>query len=47
MSSSTVYGDFEADSVDETVRPQPKGVYANGKYIGERMGLERHTIYTV
>lgn len=40
MSSSTVYGDFEGDSVDETVRPQPKGVYANGKYMGERMVRE-------
>lgn len=40
MSSSTVYGDFEGDSVDETVRPRPRGVYANGKYIGERMMRE-------
>ena len=37
MSSSTVYGDFESDTVDETVRPKPKGVYANGKFICERM----------
>ena len=45
MSSSTVYGDFEGDSVDETVRPQPKGVYANGKYIGERMVREAYHLY--
>lgn len=47
MSSSTVYGDFEGDSVDETVRPQPKGVYANGKYIGERMVREAYHLYGV
>ncbi|MDC0476546.1 NAD(P)-dependent oxidoreductase [Alphaproteobacteria bacterium] len=47
MSSSTVYGDFEGDSVDETVRPQPKGVYANGKYIGERMVREAFHLYGV
>lgn len=45
MSSSTVYGDFETDEVDETVRPQPRGVYANGKYIGERMLREAWTLY--
>ena len=37
MSSSTVYGDFEGDSVDETVRPRPRGIYANAKYMGERL----------
>jgi nucleoside-diphosphate-sugar epimerase len=37
MSSSTVYGDFETDIVDETVRPKPKGIYANTKYMGERL----------
>lgn len=37
MSSSTVYGDFESDSVDETVRPRPRGIYANAKYMGERL----------
>ena len=47
MSSSTVYGDFEGDSVDETIRPQPKGVYANGKYIGERMVREAFHLYGV
>lgn len=51
MSSSTVYGDFETDSVDETVRPRPRGVYANGKYIGERMVREawrlHHIPYTI
>ena len=47
MSSSTVYGDFDGDSVDEEVRPQPRGVYANGKYIGERMVREANTLYGV
>ena len=47
MSSSTVYGDFEGDSVDETIRPRPKGVYANGKYIGERMVREAYHLYGV
>jgi nucleoside-diphosphate-sugar epimerase len=47
MSSSTVYGDFEGDSVDETVRPRPRGVYANGKYIGERMVREAETLYGI
>lgn len=47
MSSSTVYGDFDAESVDETVRPKPKGVYANGKYIGERMVREAYELYGV
>jgi nucleoside-diphosphate-sugar epimerase len=37
LSSSTVYGDFETDTVDETVRPRPRGIYANGKYMGERL----------
>jgi nucleoside-diphosphate-sugar epimerase len=45
MSSSTVYGDFEGDSVDETVRPSPRGVYANGKYIGERMLREAWNLH--
>jgi nucleoside-diphosphate-sugar epimerase len=45
MSSSTVYGDFEGDSVDETVRPSPRGVYANGKYIGERMMREAWNLF--
>lgn len=47
MSSSTVYGDFESESVDETVRPQPRGVYANGKYIGERMMREAKNLYGI
>jgi nucleoside-diphosphate-sugar epimerase len=47
MSSSTVYGDFEGESVDETVRPRPRGVYANGKYIGERMVREAKTLYDI
>ena len=45
LSSSTVYGDFKEDTVDETTRPQPRGVYANGKYIGERMVREAKTLY--
>ena len=45
MSSSTVYGDFEGAEVDETVRPQPRGVYANGKYMGERMVREAKTLF--
>jgi nucleoside-diphosphate-sugar epimerase len=47
MSSSTVYGDFESASVDETVRPRPRGVYANGKYIGERMMREAKELYGI
>ena len=45
LSSSTVYGDFEEQSVDETIRPKPRGVYANGKYIGERMVREAKTLF--
>jgi nucleoside-diphosphate-sugar epimerase len=37
LSSSTVYGDFENESVDETVRPRPRGIYANAKYMAERL----------
>jgi len=37
FSSSTVYGDFETPSVDENVRPKPRGIYANAKYMGERL----------
>jgi nucleoside-diphosphate-sugar epimerase len=37
MSSSTVYGDFETASVDESTRPRPHGIYANAKYMGERL----------
>jgi nucleoside-diphosphate-sugar epimerase len=37
MSSSTVYGDFETPIVDETTRPNPRGIYANTKYMGERL----------
>lgn len=47
MSSSTVYGDFEGDSVDETVRPRPRGVYANGKYMGERMVREAQQLFGI
>lgn len=37
LSSSTVYGDFEAPSVDEGARPRPRGIYANTKYMAERL----------
>lgn len=37
LSSSTVYGDFESGSVDESTRPRPHGIYANAKYMGERL----------
>ena len=37
ISSSTVYGDFESSEVDENTRPKPKGIYANTKYMGERL----------
>jgi UDP-glucose 4-epimerase len=47
MSSSTVYGDFEKESVNETTRPSPRGVYANGKYIGERMVREAKSLYGI
>ena len=47
MSSSTVYGDFDGESVDETIYPRPRGVYANGKYIGERMVREAKELYGI
>lgn len=37
MSSSTVYGDFETPTVDEDTRPRPRGIYANTKYMAERL----------
>jgi nucleoside-diphosphate-sugar epimerase len=37
MSSSTVYGDFETPTVDESTRPRPHGMYANTKYMAERL----------
>ena len=37
LSSSTVYGDFTGDEVDETVRPRPYGIYANTKFMAERL----------
>jgi nucleoside-diphosphate-sugar epimerase len=37
MSSSTVYGDFETPIVDEKTRPHPRGIYANTKYMAERL----------
>jgi len=42
LSSSTVYGDFESDSVDETTRPRPRGIYANTKYMAERLVRTYH-----
>ena len=45
MSSSTVYGDFDKETVNERDRPKPRGVYANGKYIGERMLREAKSLY--
>ena len=45
MSSSTVYGDFETDVVDETIRPKPKGVYAKWKVYCERMVREAKTLH--
>tara|TARA_B100001123_G_scaffold362532_1_gene419745 strand:+ start:1195 stop:2298 length:1104 start_codon:yes stop_codon:yes gene_type:complete len=37
LSSSTIYGDFKDTWVDETTRPRPRGIYANTKYMGERL----------
>ena len=37
MSSSTVYGNFKGDSVDEETRPRPFGIYATAKFMGERL----------
>jgi len=37
LSSSTVYGDFETPEVDENTRPRPRGIYANTKYMAERL----------
>jgi nucleoside-diphosphate-sugar epimerase len=37
LSSSTVYGDFSTPEVNENTRPQPKGLYANIKYMSERL----------
>ena len=37
LSSSTVYGDFDKPTVDETDRPRPRGIYANAKFMGERL----------
>ncbi len=42
LSSSTVYGDFESDTVDESTRPRPRGIYANAKYMGERLVRTYH-----
>ena len=45
MSSSTVYGDFETETVDESVRPRPYGIYANAKFMGERLIRTYHDQY--
>lgn len=45
MSSSTVYGDFETETVDENVRPRPYGIYANAKFMGERLIRTYHDQY--
>ncbi len=45
MSSSTVYGDFEGDSVDERTFPRPEGIYANAKFMGERLVRTYRTQY--
>jgi len=37
LSSSTVYGDFETPTVDESTRPRPRGIYATTKFMGERL----------
>ena len=37
MSSSTVYGDFDGAEVTEDTRPRPRGIYANAKYMAERL----------
>ncbi len=45
MSSSTIYGDFEGDIVDETTRPRPEGIYANAKLMGEHLIRTYNTQY--
>ena len=45
MSSSTVYGDFKTETVEENVRPQPYGIYANAKFMGERLIRTYHDQY--
>ncbi|MSO74206.1 MAG: NAD(P)-dependent oxidoreductase [Alphaproteobacteria bacterium] len=47
MSSSTVYGDFDGAEVDETTRPRPEGIYANSKYMGERLARTYATQHNV
>lgn len=42
LSSSTVYGDFVGESVDENTRPRPRGIYANAKYMAERLVRTYH-----
>ncbi|WP_454021057.1 NAD-dependent epimerase/dehydratase family protein [Azospirillum sp. Marseille-Q6669] len=37
LSSSTVYGNFETLTVDESTRPRPRGIYANTKFMAERL----------
>jgi nucleoside-diphosphate-sugar epimerase len=47
LSSSTVYGDFETGEVDESTRPKPEGIYANVKYMGERLSRTYATQHDV
>ncbi len=47
FSSSTVYGDFDGDSVDESVRPRPYGIYANAKFMGERLVRTYNELYNL
>ncbi|MFN3200754.1 MAG: NAD-dependent epimerase/dehydratase family protein [Bradymonadia bacterium] len=37
MSSSTVYGDFEGSEVNEDSPLRPRGIYANAKFMGEKL----------
>jgi nucleoside-diphosphate-sugar epimerase len=45
VSSSTVYGDFETPTVDESERPRPRGIYANTKFMAERLIREYREQY--
>lgn len=47
FSSSTIYGDFEGDTVDESIRPQPYGIYANAKFMGERLVRTYNELYNL
>ena len=47
LSSSTIYGDFGGDSVDETTPCHPKGVYAATKRMGELLLEVYHKEYSL